>query len=490
MKFFFLILSLITLGAFYFWPQSSKNKKYNKVIKVGVNLITLNLPLDPISNPSLANAFFSNNLYSNLIEVDENNKYKLSLASSYYFLPNQLVFEFKNSRVNAYDAEFSIKRIIYQKKQLHSNFSSIICNSEESETDCENRVLVDQGKLIIRFYNQNKVANIIPALASIDYKIVPIGAFSTSDYKTAVVNNYKITSGFYSLEIINSSIGNKYYFNLKETTSKNLYKKFELFDISNAGSSELEKNWVLDNMDIIGTNVNLNEKTEMLMNSKGWNMFETHSFKLSLFVFSKNAIEKTTATERFAIANRIKTFYQKLPKQIRSKEAYQFLSDFGQGYLNESQKSEILEKRLDISSHSKNKVIFAVNNPNLFVDFQKNNPDIVIQKLSKFPLNLTESERPDLFEITNDLSFDLNFSQISFAANVGLLDISKEQLKQFAEITDEGEKIKFINEAHFRTLKNCQIYPLSASPYFTSFRGDFTHELSKFNSRTLLYKIH
>jgi hypothetical protein len=104
-----------------------------------------------------------------------------------------------------------------------------------------------------------------------------------------------------------------------------------------------------------------------------------------------------------------------------------------------------------------------------------------------------EIDRPDVFMITNDVSFDTSFSMFSFAVHTGLLrsdNLSSENLiEKFIEYSDKTERIKFINKIHYESLKNCIIYPVWSMPYFTASKEGILAKQSKYNSRTLAWKL-
>lgn len=469
-----------------------KSNRYQKNIRIGVDLDNLVLPIDPINNPTLTNAFFSNNLYFNLVEVDEQNKYRPQLASNFWFdrNNNSLFFEFKNSNVTSKDAEFNLRRIIMRGEHYHTDFWSIICEPGSDPINCINRIYVLDDKLVIKYFDSKKADLIVPTLASVDFKIVPAEAFDVLDYIKAKIVDYTKTSSPYALFIDFKGDKPIYKFNLKNKENSQLFHTYELVNLNQIILNDYQSNKSLDSLDMISTTIGISKKIAQVLLEKKWNLFQTHNISLYLLSFSKDAIRKTTVADRFNISKRI--FEEILSKNVMYSivPTNQLFQDFGQGYLSINQKVEI-DKLRDTSSRDTDvKLNFYSRVPDRWKSFTEINKDIGIVKYKMVEDKDFRANFKDIFSITNDVSFDLNLSLISYAANVGLLDLTKEQLNEFAEMTDEKEKIKFINEAHFRTLKNCQIYPMWATPYFTAFNGDYTHELSKFNSRTVLWKIH
>lgn len=456
--------------------------KYSRELKVAVNLNNLLLPLDPMVNPTLSNAFFSNNLYSNLIEVDEENRYQPDLASNMWFDNDErkIYFEFENSRVSAADAEFSLKRIILQNAQLHSDLWEIICDKEESRESCSSRIYSENNRLVIKYANQSRSSYIIPTLAAVDYKIVPIAAFDSTDPAKAKISDYTKTSGHYHL--VKES--NDYIFIKNKTSNLRIYDRFRII---NAGNKDVASS--ASAFDIISTTVPLTAEVHQKITNDGWKNFNSYNISVVFIIFSQNGIKKTNVSQRFKIANLLADEMLKyLPHGAQlTQEIFQ---DFGQGYLNDDQKVIVKNLRNAQLNETIPQIKLGTKAPQMLTEFVKNNPSVELQKIDTLGINIREEEKPDFFSMSNDLSFDLNLSFIAFAAKAGILKMDKAQIAEFVSLETNDQKIDFLNKIHFETLKDCWIYPVWTVPYYTYFNGNFDNNLSKFNSRTLLWKIH
>lgn len=485
-----LLILFVVVNLIIFWRLvvNSNTDKYEQALKVAVNLDELFLPIDPSNNPTLTNAFFSNNLYSNLIEVDENNNYKLDLASRYWFdtANKKVFFELQNSRVSSADAAFSLKRIIIQNSVLHSDFWNIICAENESSEKCSERIYVENDLLVLKYESEPKSKYIIPTLASVDYKIVPIAAFDVSDFRSAKIVDYKVTSGHYHM----LKKADKYFFVRNKTNLKNIYSEYELVNMNTQKIDEVLRQNKQPEFDIISSTIKLLNTNYIQLKKSNWEIFSTHNINITMLVFSKNGIEKTTPSERFSIAGRVAVQAKKLINIYGAKDTIEFFQDFGQGYLSPAQSELIAAERQKNKDFTNVNVNIGLRNVEKWKSFFESNLDIEAFKISRIPMVNTKDVKPDLYPFGNDVSFDLNLSLISYAANIGLLDMSKAEVQEFANLTVDTDRNSFINLVHYNTLKKCLIYPMWASPYTTAFYGKYEHSLSKFNSRTLLWKIH
>jgi hypothetical protein len=465
-----------------------KTKNYNKTLRVGVSLVNLVLPIDPMMNPTLANAFFSNNLYSSLIIVDDKNNYSLDIASRYWFdNQNQMIFfEIKSLRATAADASFTLKRIVFQGKQLHADIKSIICSSQESIEKCSDRISYKGDLLVINYFDQRKVNDIVPLLASVDYKIVPIEAYDSQDYRIAKIANYEITSGHYYMRQINKT----YYFVRNKLAAKNIYEKYEIVDVHPRDLVSDRADDLIDSLNIIATNVGLLESTYKKLVAKNWNVFSTHNIGLTMAFFSESGIRKTSATERFDICSRILEELIARSNLYGSKATVQFFQDFAFGFLNNEQLVKIENFRNTPKKKLNNIITLGANYPERLQVFEEKHTDIKVVKISGLGYLLPKNEQPDVSTLTNDISFDLSLSVISYAAKTGILQISNQDLDKYASLRKTEDQINFINKVHFESLEQAKICPLFSVPYTTAFDKAYDHSLSKFNSRTLLWMIH
>jgi hypothetical protein len=481
--FFIIVVFSLILGS-----SLINNKNYSQSLKVGVNLDNLMLPINPVQNPNLTNAFFSNNLYSNLIDIDENNNYKNELVSKYWFdvYNKKLYFEFKKSRVNANDAEFSLRRFMVQNKQMHTNFRKVICEKNENLFECIKHIYVEDDKLVINYHDEDKAKYIIPALASVDYKIIPLEAFDNKNYEKSQIINYKITSGYYYLEKKQS----KYFFIRNQNVRDDIYREYELVNVNADTFLKSDNDNLLNDIDIITTTVPMQKSIYNKLIEKKWSFYTTHNISIHLLVFSKNGIAKTNATERFSLARRLVEESENLVQLANAKKTIEFFQDFGQGFLTPDQTKEIEILRNKNAFILSKKISYGTKFPEKWNRFMLNNADFEIVNNKQFQLNMNIEDQPDMFIVSNDVSFDLSLSLISFAANVGFLDMNEAEIDKFVELKDESEKRAYINVKHFETLKKCIVYPMLSTPYHTAFNGTYEHSLSKFNSRTLLWKIH
>ncbi|MEQ1723755.1 MAG: hypothetical protein ABL930_11305, partial [Pseudobdellovibrio sp.] len=243
--------------------------------------------------------------------------------------------------------------------------------------------------------------------------------------------------------------------------------------------------------DIISSTLPITESTAKFLSENKWNIFGTFPISVGMIVFSKNAVKKTSPEERFYVSNLVKQVLSK-SKIYKSNETLEFIQFFGEGYLDDHQKVEMIKLRESFKKLS-TPLTLGVTNPDKWKGLAEQEKKISIVKLNKSGASYLENERPDIFMLTNDVSFDTSFSMFSFAVRTGLLrsdQLSSEDIiEKFIEYPDRSERIKFINKIHYESLKNCIIYPVWSMPYFTASKEGILAKQSKYNSRTLAWKL-
>lgn len=457
-----------------------------RTLKVAVNLDLFQDPIDPINNATLSNAFYVNNMYGNLVNVDDNGIYSPDLASAFYWEDNKLVFEFDESNVTSADAEFSIRRAVLNNFNDHANLNYLICKDTKSEKECLENIYSENQRLYIRVQKEKNRELVVPVLAALNYKIVPLRAFDKKDYKESRIVDYNVTSGSYYLK----NGDNKNLFANTQTIKKYPQAPTEV-SVINANPHDIFDKVATDEVEVISTTVPILEDVAKNLGQKGWTIYTTYPISIVMAVFSDSGIKKTKVDERFYIASRIESELKRT-QFFQSEDTIEFLQQFGEGYLTIDQKNHILSQR-SLKNKSSSLIRFGVRTPKRWEDFSKIEKNIKIIKLEKSALLLGEKDKPDIFTLSNDVSFDASFTMFSFAVKSGFFSYenkTKEQIiEEFISQKNAQDRIDYLNKVHFDSLKNCRIYPFWASPYTTAARPGIEVNMSKYNSRTLLWKL-
>lgn len=125
-------------------------------------------------------------------------------------------------------------------------------------------------------------------------------------------------------------------------------------------------------------------------------------------------------------------------------------------------------------------------------DFFKENPAFKPLIVEKHPLELPINHRPDIFSGVNDVSFNQSLSVIAYNVKQGIFGLYDKMADQWlSEFMHSGqaEQVKMLNALHYKSLENCNLYPISSSPYIVIARNGWKASLSPFFSSTELWLI-
>ena len=480
---------LLIVGSMYF--NKNKNENSRSQIRVAINLELVSFPIDPLHNPTLSNAFYTNHLYSNLIDVDNNNIYIPDLASAFYWDQNKLIFDFpvktNKSAIDAKDAEFSIRRSIFNELNDHADLWQAICDINESKENCITRIYEKNGQLIIEIQNEEMKSLIVPILASINYKIIPQIAFNSTDYKAAKIVDFSKTSGHYFLKPDTNNV----LYATEKTLSTFPNAPAELILI-NSNPNQILSDISKHDIDVISTTIPITEPIFNELAQLKWNTFNTFPISIGLLVFSQKALKKTTVEDRFHVGSLIRKVLEK-NKIFSSEETPEFLQYFGEGNLTDEQKAMVTSLRNTDYKKALPHLRLGIGTPAKWKSLHEAEKNIELIQLTKSANTLPEKDKPDLYLLSNDVSFDVSFSLFSFAVKNSLLSLENntpvELVEKFISHKTNEKRVSFINSIHFDSIKNCRIYPIWSSPYFTAARANIVMNLSKYNSRTLMWKL-
>jgi len=482
-------LVLITLALIFSVILTFKEKFVDSKIdtlRIGMNLADLILPIDPIKNTTITNAFYVNHMYSNLVRVNDYNEYVPDLAEKFYWQKNTLVMEFaKDSIANAQDAEFSLRRTFINTKNDHGDLWRLICSESEDAESCLNRVYAKDDKLFIDVSNELNIAMVIPLLASINNKIVPKSAFDTNDLKTAKIIDYSKTSGFYHLK--NGDIYTLYSNNKKLNADESNVQKIQIVD---ANSDNVFKLMEEGRLDVISTTVILSQDQIEKVKQFRWDIFRTQNIAVTFLRFNQKAVEATTVEDRAFLGSLVRKEFEN-SKGLFAESTKQFFQEFGQGYLTKDQLSLIESKKLNTVSKLQNKINFyTVNMPRWKQAFSRiEGVEINQSNVSIF----SRQDIPIFFVMGNDVSFDVSYSQISYLLKNNIFRIPNKTadqiLNEYLHLKTNKDKLEFIQKLHFEVLNDYSVIPIWASPAITLASPDYEYKGSKFTSRTLAWKI-
>lgn len=493
MKIIKLVLVLITLCIITILYNFNKNKSNMDSIRISFKNYYSIKEVDPADIKSIYQSNLIENLYSRLVEFDENNLIKCTLCKNFEIKDNQIIFNIRDDLktksgivITAEDIIFSYKRLLTLNSNTHGNLMLFI--------DSENDIFSRDNKVIIKLKNMNFAQFVLPLLASMDFSVIP---------KTSIINNkivdYINTSGPYFIEkddelgylVLNANPNHIYY-------SSEMFKTINIIPPEKGDpiSDYLENK--VDLLDI--TFYPTQEKLAALIKGqkKDFIINKTIPTRVTILNTSKNARDTFTKQQLNYICNKISNAYLKenfiIYGSTRTDEFFQTATN---GHIEESQLNEI--KKIHRTSFKDKefprKIIFGASKNvfNIYKDLLSDIQEIEVKSFDLDPAYLTEDQRPDLFIQTTDSSFNEDISLLSYNFSMGYFGKSKldgeKWIRNFINENNQEKRIELLKNLQLELLENVIIYPISISSYWVISNPNFIPVLPNSFPGSLWWKL-
>lgn len=456
--------------------------------------------LDPGKITTLSQAIILRNLFSALFEYDDSGNLRPGLAASYKWIDGKLELTFdsrpvvSNGRpITANDVRKSLFRLMKVGNRVHGNLQQLICpNAQVAINECG--IETNNSKIYLKPVDQNAAKQLIPLLATVDFRILPEEAVDWEN-PDLPIKRYDITTGAYSVDhvevdgsIILKSNRGFYHFSAEmpqkiRIPNTDYHRSIEDF---REGKVQVLSSAIPVTQAQLDT---LKDTVKTLASS------QTYKLRIKLLYFSKNAIDDFSVRHRFHIASVLKKRFDKiaLPEETQTVE---FFQEFAAGYLNPDQRKDIEAARKEnLSTTLPRKVKFGLTPmaKQRWADFFAENTEFVGIYSDKTFFQIPETDRPDVFLGANDVAFDRSSSVLSYNIRMGVFGPfgpnSESWLKKYSASASDTEQIEMINQLHFNALLNCYLFPLGASPYFIFARDGWRPNMNPYFSSTELWRL-
>lgn len=499
-----LVPLLVFVILFFLVGTFSKMKKNHTIEQVrvayGLSGIEEN-SLDPASIETIDQALIIDNIYSHLVEYDDNGDLQAGLVKKFYWEDDTLVFEFNkkakstdNHYIDAEDAAVSIRRLLSLGTSTHSDLNFFLCNTSKIKKPFENceAVYVKNEKLYLKVLDRKYKPYLLTSLASDDFAIIPKAAI---DPLTLKIINRKITSGPYFIEsaspdqwILKSNIN--HYAQTKESPNKII-----LVTTEKTSAAEL---FINDRVDIISTyhSIGIKKLEEIQSKVKEFSLEKTLGIKLYFLQFSPAAQKKTTREQRAFIAEKFRTLMKdKFPLAVASEETNTFFLDQSLGKLTKEQDKKLKDYlNSEVSFKNTSKPTFHMYKSSLaFFDVFRGIQEIDPVVAEDSPYSKPIDQRLDLFLAMTDTSFEGNLTLLGYNFNMGTFGLTREEgnlwIEKYLKINDPADKAIMLQELQFKALIDGVIFPLFKAPYTSVGRNGFSMPLSPLFASSHFWKI-
>ncbi|GIL16950.1 MAG: hypothetical protein BroJett040_07010 [Oligoflexia bacterium] len=456
--------------------------------------------LDPAEISMIDQALLIDNLYSHLIEYDENGKLQPGIADYFEIKDDTIIFHFSKKVktrsghfIDADDAAASIRRLIKLDSATHAELTNILCSKDEITDvfkDCP-AIKSQNNQLILSVRDIRYRSYLLEALAADDMVIVPISAINPQSLK---IQNYSETSGPYSIDYVKDErlvfIQNPVHYNLRGNSPRAV-------TLISTDKTSIDDLFLSNKVDILST-LN-NPSSEMVQRFKeqvpSTNINKTLSIKLYYIQFSPSAQKKFSRAQRSRIANQFKKVMPAAyPLPLFAEPTSTFFLDNSIGMLSQEQMREVerlnsieedvlYEKPTFYLYKSRAKIF------NVFKQIKEINPI----ETDDVPFFTAPEKRLDIFLATTDTSYEESYALLGYNFTMGTFGVNKQEsipwMAEYLKTENSVDRVKLINTLHFNALKSGVLFPLYKAPYTSVGRNGFELPLNPMFASSHFWKI-
>ncbi len=447
-------------------------------------------------------------LFSPLVEYDNNGILRKAAVESFLWNGDELYFKMRDNhhtvdghKITAEDALISLKRIIILSGSTHADLYAILCEDKRITNineDCKNLYIKD-NQLVIRI--KEKKESILPMLSTMDYAIIPKNSI---DSKTLKIIDYKNTTGPYYVDKdfdeeskMMRLLPNKSHFHYKE----NMPQIVELY-FSDAKNSSMEmlKNGQIDYISTVDAALVDDVLSFYEASKDSYSVHKTRDIKILCMHFTDYGIKSLSKVKRYQIASKVKQVASDTYKgKLGYKLTNQFIPEFGEGSIPGREavaiEHEILKAKIDntqlteidmsiVSAQAR-----AIGAPLSGVKAIK---QYISKPFARFSNDL-KSYRPHAEIYSIDGGFQEDISLLSYAINVGVFGISREDgkkwLEEYVALPIKEDRLAKFRELHRNALKEAYVVPFATAPYVALIRKGWKMNFSTLYANAPIWMI-
>lgn len=467
----------LVLGAALYFAAGCSWRPEPQPLRVLVDSSSTVSGYDPAALNLTRDYFFAENLFSPLLGYSSDNELVSELAESFGWSGEEAVFVMRpglktagGAALDAYDAEFSLKRAFVLGGTSYAFLSRMLCGRDSLKKlgdPCPGLSVRDGGRTLALKLGAPK-PYIFHLLANIAYALVPR---SSADPATLKITDYRNTSGPYFAE--SSADGGDMVW--KANPYHYRYSKKMPLEVRIVGEREYTSNEaaldLLDKgkVDYLPAFVVLKpeDKDDFAAAREGYALHFTRPIRLIYAVFT-GGMKRLSGEERFFIARKLRALY---PLRRRMSEApYQLFSM--EGALSRAQ---LADMRAALDGGPALVIKKPVEARRLYSYFWLDGGEIAkwlpaLVYSDKSPARLRKNPPPtDFFLGGGDIGYQEDVGLALYYLEKEFFDLSPaEKEKWLAGYLAAGgkeERMLLLRELQYRTLSAGRVLPIGLMPY-------------------------
>lgn len=450
------------------------------------------MKLDPANVQTMNEANLIRNLYSRLVEYNQQGELVTAAASAFEIVNNKIIFTVRGDltssigrTVTAEDFYLSLKRLLVLDKNTHGDLKTILCGTQDKiEMDrlCPGLSFKDNN-LIVEPLSANRVKYLIPLMASVDFSVVPKDAIDWKS-KDLAITNYKNTSGAYYLAkdfsgedkslILKANINSFYH-------SKDMPQEILILSANKDDAASL---FISKKIDFIPTSYSWSANMLELIKSDDVDNHETYPIKIWAVRFTSEGLKKSNAQERSFIGQALKAKFSEIYSDEKMTFSKQMFPKLSEGSLTEEEIATLQTPDPAFKLNRKIKLGIPRGDLAQFKAALGKYDWIEFVELLQPPWTLEPSKQPDCYITFGDSSFFEDLSLISNQMSMGTFNLSKEEgvkwMQTYLDIEEKTKRLEMLKSLHLKTLQNSYIIPIGFTNFYSFSRNNWKLNFSKY----------
>ena len=464
---------------------------------------TSEISLDPGKIETIFQYEMIRNLYSRLVEYDENGQLVAGAPISFSWRDDSVTFVFGDkvktvdgNPITARDAEVSLKRLIIQGKSGHGDIRRFLCPDHvlKSVSDSCPGVKVDGNNLVLTVPKAHLLPLLIATLESADYSIIPLKSLRQVDGTLSITDlrntsgpyfiNGNLSSGFFSLQ------ANPHHYRFHSNMPSEVdIVPVEYYD----GLKSLAKG----DADLVPTTLAFTgEEAIRIASDSSFEIHETLPLQVRLVRFSHKALENFTPEQRLFAGLLVGQVFKKIAPAFRGQQAFQFFQALSDGALDETQAATIKELHENNNRPAFKHPIKLGVGTRLFKQFAEalnKFPEIQVIESKVMIASLPAEQRPDMYILTTDSAWTEDLALLGYNFKEGLFTLpgfdGESWFNEYLAQEDKAERIRHLNHLHFNMLKNASFVVTEVTPYHAAIRKPWRLNQSNLSAGTELWRL-
>lgn len=466
---------------------------------------------DPAAIRFAHHYIFLANIYSTLVEFSPDEDLVSGLAERFEWHGTTARFTLRQGattasgkRIDAYDAEVSLKRLLILGKNTHGDLRHLLCPKgiRSLSEPCPGIKVLDDG-LTLTLHFPKRLPFLFPMLSHIDFAVIPR---SSIDLATLAITDMRDTSGPYYIaaESAGGNItlhANPNHFHFNDRMPRTIQMVPASAKAGQTAIDLLERG-AADLAPAVGRE-SYKDKSAFARTHPEVGLHETAPIQLAVMAFTQRGIRRLPKHLRVKISGRMKAaFLRNHPPSSGFLETSQIFPPLGEGAIPQ-ETADSLASRLNEDAAA---IELSLNcwdlipggtAPGSDAELARVLPRLKTEVVKNLPglvdYHAENLEEPDFYMMLTDVSGVEDVGLLSFYSKLDFFhlrgDAAKDWLSRYIETPDKEDRLARLRTLHHKTLEGAYATPFAVQPYASLLRNRWNYSMPKVRVEEAFWRI-